>query len=52
MAFIAPKIIGGESGFSPIGDLGLAQMTQALALNDITIQSIDSDFLIEGYLKS
>ncbi|MEB3308608.1 MAG: bifunctional diaminohydroxyphosphoribosylaminopyrimidine deaminase/5-amino-6-(5-phosphoribosylamino)uracil reductase RibD [Snowella sp.] len=51
MAFIAPKIIGGESGFSPIGDLGLAQMTQALALTDITIQSIESDFLIEGYLK-
>lgn len=51
MAFIAPKIIGGESGFSPIGDLGLTQMTQALALSDMTMKSIDADLLIEGYLR-
>ncbi|GAB4538279.1 MAG: bifunctional diaminohydroxyphosphoribosylaminopyrimidine deaminase/5-amino-6-(5-phosphoribosylamino)uracil reductase RibD [Pleurocapsa sp.] len=50
MAFIAPKIIGGTSAPSPVGDLNLTQMTQALNLEKIEIQTIDSDILIEGYL--
>ncbi len=50
MAFIAPKIIGGTSAPSPIGDLGLTQMTDALLLDKIQIQTIDGDLLIEGYL--
>ena len=52
MAFIAPKIIGGGKGFSPVGDLGLELMTEALALTNITIKSIESDILIEGYLQN
>jgi diaminohydroxyphosphoribosylaminopyrimidine deaminase/5-amino-6-(5-phosphoribosylamino)uracil reductase len=50
MAFIAPKIIGGQTAPSPVGDLGLAKMTEALTLERITLRSLDSDFLIEGYL--
>jgi diaminohydroxyphosphoribosylaminopyrimidine deaminase/5-amino-6-(5-phosphoribosylamino)uracil reductase len=50
MAFIAPKIIGGTYAPSPVGDLNLTQMTQALNLEKIEIQTIDSDILIEGYL--
>lgn len=50
MAFIAPKIIGGTSAPSPVGDLGLTQMTDALGLDKIEIQTIDTDILIEGYL--
>ena len=50
MAFIAPKIIGGTSAFSPVGDLGLTMMTSALHLKQVTTQTIDSDILIEGYL--
>lgn len=50
MAFIAPKIIGGQTAPSPIGNLGLTEMNQALTLNNLKIQTIDSDFLIEGYL--
>jgi diaminohydroxyphosphoribosylaminopyrimidine deaminase / 5-amino-6-(5-phosphoribosylamino)uracil reductase len=50
-AYIAPKIIGGGSGqFSPIGALGLSQMTQALSLTDLNIQAIGPDFRLEGYL--
>ncbi|HEY9768799.1 MAG TPA: bifunctional diaminohydroxyphosphoribosylaminopyrimidine deaminase/5-amino-6-(5-phosphoribosylamino)uracil reductase RibD [Coleofasciculaceae cyanobacterium] len=52
MAFIAPKIIGGTSAPSPIGDLGLNLMTDALQLKEIEIQAIDSDILIEGYIRS
>lgn len=52
MAFIAPKIIGGISAPSPVGDLGLTMMTNALQLNQVTTQIIDSDILIEGYINS
>ncbi|MGF1490705.1 MAG: bifunctional diaminohydroxyphosphoribosylaminopyrimidine deaminase/5-amino-6-(5-phosphoribosylamino)uracil reductase RibD [Prochloraceae cyanobacterium] len=49
-AFIAPKIIGGNMGYSPIADFGLTKMNDALKLDRVNIQKIDSDFLIEGYL--
>ena len=52
MAFIAPKIIGGVGAPSPVGDLGLVAMTQALTLERVKCTAIDSDFLIEGYLES
>jgi diaminohydroxyphosphoribosylaminopyrimidine deaminase / 5-amino-6-(5-phosphoribosylamino)uracil reductase len=50
MAFIAPKIIGGINAPSPVGDLGLISMTDALQLKDIEVKAIDDDILIEGYL--
>lgn len=50
-AFIAPKIIGGTQAPSPVGDLGLTEMTQALPLTQVTTQAIGQDFLIQGYLK-
>ncbi|WP_318727496.1 bifunctional diaminohydroxyphosphoribosylaminopyrimidine deaminase/5-amino-6-(5-phosphoribosylamino)uracil reductase RibD [Roseofilum sp. Guam] len=49
-AFIAPKIIGGDRAPSPVGDLRLTQMTEALSLTGIQYQSLGSDILIEGYL--
>ncbi len=49
MAFIAPKIIGGETAPSPVGDLGFTKMTEALQLQRIKIQNIEQDILIEGY---
>ena len=52
MAFIAPKIIGGETASSPVGDLNLTKMTDALQLEKIKLQAIDSDILIEGYLPN
>ncbi|MEL4894076.1 bifunctional diaminohydroxyphosphoribosylaminopyrimidine deaminase/5-amino-6-(5-phosphoribosylamino)uracil reductase RibD [Crocosphaera sp. Alani8] len=52
MAFIAPKIIGGISAASPVGDLGLEKMSDALSLDDVTIRQVDEDTLVEGYLKS
>ena len=52
MAFIAPKIIGGISAPSPVGELNLITMTDALQLERITTQTIDGDILIEGYMRS
>lgn len=52
MAFIAPKIIGGEGAPSPVGNLGLENMTQALDLQDVTCEAIGSNFLIQGYFPT
>ncbi len=49
-AFIAPKIIGGNQAYSPVGDLGIMEMTQALNLRELHTQWIGEDILIEGYL--
>ena len=51
MAFIAPKIIGGKDAPSPVGDLGLTKMTQALGLARVKFSQVDRDFLVEGYLE-
>ncbi|MDE5106044.1 MAG: dihydrofolate reductase family protein, partial [Trichodesmium sp. St17_bin3_1_1] len=49
-AFIAPKIIGGEIAPSPIGDLGLIQMTEAFELENVSMRTVGCDYLLEGYL--
>lgn len=50
MAFIAPKIVGGKNALSPVSNLGIENMENALQLSDISFYSLDSDFVIEGYL--
>jgi diaminohydroxyphosphoribosylaminopyrimidine deaminase/5-amino-6-(5-phosphoribosylamino)uracil reductase len=49
-AFVAPKIIGGEHAPTPIAELGLEKMTDAIPLTRVTWSAIESDLLIEGYL--
>lgn len=51
LAFVAPKLIGGAAAPSPIGDLGLEQMNQAIVLDRVKWQAVGSDLLLEGYLK-
>jgi diaminohydroxyphosphoribosylaminopyrimidine deaminase/5-amino-6-(5-phosphoribosylamino)uracil reductase len=51
-AFIAPKIIGGQTAPSPVGDLGLVRMDQALQLERVKWEQIGSDFLLQGYLAN
>lgn len=50
LAFIAPKIVGGKVAPSPVGDLGLATMTEALTLENVTMRQLGSDYVVEGYL--
>ncbi len=52
LAFIAPKIIGGEAAPTPVGDLGFTKMSEALTLERVTWQTIGQDSLIEGYLPA
>jgi diaminohydroxyphosphoribosylaminopyrimidine deaminase/5-amino-6-(5-phosphoribosylamino)uracil reductase len=50
LAFIAPKIIGGSTAPSPVGDLGLTAMTDAVVLAGVKWRSVGPDLLVEGYL--
>ena len=52
LAFIAPKIVGGSAAPSPVGDLGLATMTEAMTLERVSWRPVGSDCLVEGYLPS
>jgi diaminohydroxyphosphoribosylaminopyrimidine deaminase/5-amino-6-(5-phosphoribosylamino)uracil reductase len=52
MAFIAPKIIGGNNAPTPVGELGFTTMTQALSLERVEVRLVGSDCLLEGYLPS
>jgi len=52
LAFIAPKIIGGQGAPSPVGDLGLTSMGKALTLDRVQWRTVGSDCLVEGYLPS
>jgi diaminohydroxyphosphoribosylaminopyrimidine deaminase/5-amino-6-(5-phosphoribosylamino)uracil reductase len=50
-AFIAPKLIGGFTAPSPIDDLGLMMMTDAMSLERSQFQQVGTDFLVTGYLQ-
>jgi diaminohydroxyphosphoribosylaminopyrimidine deaminase / 5-amino-6-(5-phosphoribosylamino)uracil reductase len=52
LAFIAPKIIGGNHAPTPVGNLGLTNMSEALTLENIDMRLIGSDLLVEGYLPT
>lgn len=40
LAFVAPKIIGGVLAPSPVGELGMVEMTQALNLSDVEFEKV------------
>lgn len=50
LAFIAPKIVGGQTAPSPVGDLGFNKMTEALQLERVRWHIVGDDCLVEGYL--
>ncbi|WOL12813.1 riboflavin biosynthesis protein PYRR, chloroplastic isoform X1 [Canna indica] len=50
-AFVAPKIIGGVNAPSPVGELGMVQMSQALNLIDVTYEQVGPDMLVSGFLQ-
>ncbi len=50
-AFIAPKLIGGTQAPTPIGNMGLRKMSDALELHQTSLEKIGPDWLIQGYLN-
>ncbi|MBD1940482.1 bifunctional diaminohydroxyphosphoribosylaminopyrimidine deaminase/5-amino-6-(5-phosphoribosylamino)uracil reductase RibD [Microcoleus sp. FACHB-68] len=51
LAFIAPKIVGGQMAPSPVGDLGLTEMVNALTLERVSWKPVGEDCVVEGYLR-
>ncbi|KAK3435398.1 hypothetical protein EUGRSUZ_C00113 [Eucalyptus grandis] len=50
-AFVAPKIIGGKNAPSPVGELGMVEMSQALDLIDVCYEQVGPDMLVSGFLQ-
>jgi len=47
--FVAPRLMGGAQAKSPIAGRGVARMTDALALTDWTVETIEHDVLLHGW---
>lgn len=52
VAFIAPKLVGGRDAPTPVEGLGLAEMSQALALHDVRYERVGDDLMVTGELKT
>ncbi|RJQ24928.1 MAG: bifunctional diaminohydroxyphosphoribosylaminopyrimidine deaminase/5-amino-6-(5-phosphoribosylamino)uracil reductase RibD [Peptococcaceae bacterium] len=48
--FIAPRIIGGRTAPGPVGGAGVDEPGQAVLLEQVTVNRLDSDICIEGYV--
>lgn len=46
--FIAPKLVGGARGLTPVGGMGIAEMQQALRLEQVQIQQLEGDVYVQG----
>lgn len=52
VAFIAPKIIGGMAAPTPVGDLGLTRMQEALVLERCQWEQVGQDWCLSGYVPT
>jgi diaminohydroxyphosphoribosylaminopyrimidine deaminase/5-amino-6-(5-phosphoribosylamino)uracil reductase len=50
IAFVAPKIIGGDNAKRPVTGWELPAMSKALALENVVLRHFDSDICMEGYV--
>jgi diaminohydroxyphosphoribosylaminopyrimidine deaminase/5-amino-6-(5-phosphoribosylamino)uracil reductase len=50
IAFMAPRIVGGNNSKNPIAGWGVHHMDRALNLRDITVRQFNDNVCIEGYL--
>lgn len=50
-AYIAPKIIGGKESLSPVTGKGIEYMKDSINLKNLSVEKIDEDVLITGYIK-
>jgi diaminohydroxyphosphoribosylaminopyrimidine deaminase/5-amino-6-(5-phosphoribosylamino)uracil reductase len=49
-AFVAPKVVGGAAALTPVEGSGCPDMSQALSLQDVTVERLGDDLLVTGYL--
>lgn len=48
--FIAPKLLGGRAALSPLAGQGIAHLTDAIGLQDMTVTPLENDVYIRGTL--
>ena len=46
--FVAPKLIGGSAALGPIGGEGLAQLSAALTIEGLVVESVGEDVYVHG----
>lgn len=51
IAFIAPKILGGEMAPSPVGGSGIENMDEAINLQTMNIRKMGKDLMIEALIE-
>ena len=44
--YVAPKLIGGDKALSPVGGLGIAEMSEAMGFGDAKVEALDGDVWI------
>ena len=49
--FIGPKIVGGAEALSPIEGLGISEMGSATELSNMSVEQIDNDIYVSGFVK-
>ena len=50
--FLAPSLIGGAAGLTPIGGCGVEKVADALPLSEWTIEQLGTDLLLHGRVRS
>lgn len=51
VAFIAPKIIGGNNALTPVEGLGVNKINESFLLREIRLKKLENDIVIEGYIR-
>jgi diaminohydroxyphosphoribosylaminopyrimidine deaminase / 5-amino-6-(5-phosphoribosylamino)uracil reductase len=49
--FYAPKLLGGEDGIPLFRGQGAAHMKDALTIQDMTVEMVEEDFMVQGYIR-
>lgn len=49
--YIAPKILGGHNAKGAVGGKGVSEIIEAFDIEDIDVSLLDSDIVVEGYVK-
>ena len=52
MTFIAPILIGGKDAPSAFGALGVSHLADAVTLEDVSVETLDGNYLFRGYFKN
>jgi len=49
--FVAPKIVGGQNGRTPVAGRGVTKMAEALHLSNVTWERVGDDLYLHGYIS-